>query len=201
MQFTIATIVAFLAATATAAPGSNWRDDKSKGNNKDAGRKGDWDAKAKSPFQFTSTYRVRAIGANVINQQNVATPGPANATGYMDFGINTFTEQICYNITLFNVEGGYQSPALTATHIHEAVAGRAGPPRLAFPNPGPVENGKRRNSAGCLTGPFKTGVKMADGRDTADGFKLSQIEANPSGFFSDSHTVFFPAGVVRGQLA
>jgi hypothetical protein len=32
------------------------------------------------------------------------------------------------------------------------------------------------------------------------GFSLKQIEANPAGFFTDSHTALFVAGVVRGQL-
>ena len=39
--------------------------------------------------------------------------------------------------------GNYSSPAITATHMHEAGAGRAGPPRLAFLNP-------VRRSCGCI---------------------------------------------------
>lgn len=45
-----------------------------------------------------------------------------------------------------------------------------------------------------------TGV-MANGADTGSGFKVAQIEANPAGFFTDSHTNLFSLGVVRGQLA
>lgn len=69
----------------------------------------------------------------------------------------------------------------------------------AFPNPaGPDE---RRTSVGCLTGPFKTGVtNMQTGKDTGDGFHVSQIVKNPKGFFTDSHTKQFVAGAVRGQL-
>ena len=52
-----------------------------------------------------------------------------------------------------------------------------------------------------LTGPFKTGLPGPDGvGDTGDGFHVKQIEANPQGFFTDSHTREFPSGVVRGQL-
>jgi hypothetical protein len=36
--------------------------------------------------------------------------------------------------------------------------------------------------------------------DTAEGFTLAQIEANPAGFFADVHTVAFPAGAIRGQI-
>ena len=89
------------------------------------------------------------------------------------------------------------SPALTATHIHQGLKGASGPPRIAFPNP--VGDDSYRNSIGCLKGPFKTGV-LANGVDTGTGFTVSQIEANPSGFFTDSHTKLFSLGVVRGQL-
>jgi len=50
-----------------------------------------------------------------------------------------------------------------------------------------------------ITGPFVTGLAPT-GTDTGAGFHVSQIEKNPKGFFTDSHTVDFVAGVVRGQL-
>jgi hypothetical protein len=55
-----------------------------------------------------------------------------------------------------------------------------------------------------LKGPFTTGINVTGSNppiDTGVGFKLTQIEANPAGFFTDAHTVLFPAGVVRAQLA
>lgn len=137
-------------------------------------------------------------------------PGPKDAIGYFYFGINSDLDTICYvrllslsqpqesstntvlqNITLFNVVGGYQSPAKTAR-------GACGTPRLTFPNP--VGNDKKRIRVGCLTGPFITGLMM-NGKDTGEAFKAAQIEANPAGFFADSHTKLFSLGVVRGQLA
>lgn len=106
------------------------------------------------------------------------------------------------NITLKGVTGDYQSPARTATHIHQAAKGASGPPRIAFPNPLPVSNDPNvvRRSSGCLTGPFLTGV-LSNGVDTGTGFTVKQIEDNPAGFFTDSHTVKYVPGVVRGQLA
>lgn len=89
------------------------------------------------------------------------------------------------------------SPALTATHIHQGARGASGPPRIAFPNP--VGDDKFRNSVGCIKGPFLTGI-LANGVDTGTGFNVAQIEANPAGFFTDSHTKLFSLGVVRGQL-
>lgn len=58
--------------------------------------------------------------------------------------------------SLTGVTGDYQSPAATATHIHESAFGQFGPPRLAFPNP--TGEGDRRTSVGCLKGPFRTGL-------------------------------------------
>lgn len=152
------------------------------------------------PFTFTSTYHVMAKGSEVVNASSLPAPGPAEAVGFFEYGINSFTDTICYNITLLNVVGAYQSPARTATHIHEAAKGKNGPPRVAFPNP--VGDDKYRNSIGCLRGPFVTGVtNPTTGKDQGDGFTLKQIEANPAGFFTDSHTALFVPGVVRGQLA
>lgn len=151
------------------------------------------------PDTFTSAFTVMATPDQVINNDGVAAPGQEGATGSFTFRINSDLEIICYDVRLEGVSGDYQSPAKTATHIHEAAAGQPGPPRIAFPNPEPVGDGPR-TSSGCLQGPFTTGV-MVDGVDTGEGFSLAEIEANPSGFTGDSHTVEYPAGVVRGQLS
>lgn len=57
-----------------------------------------------------------------------------------------------------------------------------------------------RNSKGCITGPFTTGV-LANGVDTGAGFKVEAIEPDPAGFFTDVHSSLAVAGAVRGQLA
>lgn len=150
------------------------------------------------PSSFTSAFTVMATPDEVINNDGEAAPGEPGAAGTFTFRINSELEIICYDIELTGVTGDYESPAKTATHIHEAAAGQPGPPRIAFPNPEPVGDGPR-TSSGCLQGPFTTGV-MADGVDTGEGFSLAEIEANPAGFTGDSHTVDYPAGVVRGQL-
>jgi len=151
------------------------------------------------PSEFTSAFTVMATPDQVINNDGDAAPGQDGATGTFTFRINSEQEIICYDIRLEGVSGDYQSPAKTATHIHEAAAGQPGPPRIAFPNPAPVGDGPR-TASGCLQGPFTTGVE-ANGADTGEGFSLAEIEANPAGFTGDSHTVDFPAGVVRGQLS
>lgn len=151
------------------------------------------------PASFTSAFTVMATPDQVINNDGVAVPGQPGAAGTFTFRINSDLEIICYDITLTGVSGDYQSPAKTATHIHQAAVGQPGPPRIAFPNPTPVGDGPR-TSSGCLQGPFTTGI-LANGVDTGEGFTLDQIEANAAGFTGDSHTVEYAAGVVRGQLS
>jgi hypothetical protein len=153
------------------------------------------------PERFTSAFVVNATPDQVIGTDG-ATPAPGEdgATGTFEFRINSDLEIICYDITLTGVTGDYQSMAKTSTHIHEAAIGAGGPPRIAFPDPAPVDGDEAlRTSSGCLQGPFTTGI-VNDGVDTGDGFTLAQIEANPAGFTGDAHTANFVPGVVRGQL-
>ncbi|GAA2565018.1 CHRD domain-containing protein [Pseudonocardia hydrocarbonoxydans] len=156
------------------------------------------DTEVPEPSSFTSMFTAMATPDMVVNADGVATPGEEGATGTFNYRINSDEEIICYDITLNGVTPPYESPARTATHIHEGTAGMAGPPRIAFPNPEDDGSGALR-SEGCLQGPFTTGV-APEGTDTGEGFSLAQIEADPSSFFTDSHTANFTAGAVRGQL-
>jgi hypothetical protein len=150
------------------------------------------------PDSFTSMYTVMATPDTIINNDGASVPGQPGATGEFNFRINSDDEVICYDITLRGVTGEYQSPAATATHIHEAAAGQPGPPRISLPNP--QGDGDVRTSSGCMQGPFTTGLEGDNGQDTGTGFSLKQIEANPAGFTGDTHTAEFAAGTVRGQL-
>jgi hypothetical protein len=148
------------------------------------------------PFKFTSTYHIVATPDQVING-TTPTGGLPGCTGFYDFGINSDIDLICWSIKLVGFRGEYQSPARTATHVHQAARGATGPPRLAFPNP--AGTGNERFSYGCMTGPFTTGI-LANGQDTGTGFRVKQIEDNPSGFFADVHSSLAVPGAVRGQL-
>ncbi|RZT84995.1 CHRD domain-containing protein [Pseudonocardia sediminis] len=155
------------------------------------------DTEVDEPASFTSMYTAMATPDTIINNDDQAVPGQPGATGTFNYRLNSDQEIICYDLTLNGIQGDYKSPAKTATHIHEAQPGQAGPPRIAFPNP--TGDGDVRTSSGCLQGPFTTGV-MADGQDTGTGFSLKEIEADPSAFFGDTHTAEYTAGAVRGQL-
>lgn len=150
-------------------------------------------------FAFTSTHAINAVPEEVVNGTE-PTGGLAGASGTFHFGINSAANMICYNITLHNFQGEFDSPATTATHIHEAARGASGPPRIAFPNPEPVNGDVAvRNSAGCISGPFTTGV-MVEGKDSGEGFHVEMIEANPAAFMADTHSSLALPGAVRGQM-
>ncbi|KAL8730015.1 MAG: hypothetical protein Q9166_004339 [cf. Caloplaca sp. 2 TL-2023] len=150
-------------------------------------------------FRFTSTYHILATPDQVVNGTTnpVFTGGLEGCEATYDFGINVDLDLICYSIKLSGFRGEYQSMAKTATHVHQGAKGRNGPPRLAFPNP--MGDGPERFSVGCLQGPFTTGL-IVDGKDTGTGFKLSQIQENPSGFFADVHSSLAVPGAARGQF-
>jgi hypothetical protein len=155
---------------------------------------------AQQLFAFSSTHFVNAVPEEVVNGTE-PTGGLAGASGTFNFGINSASNMICYNITLHNFQGEFDSPATTATHIHEAARGASGPPRISFPNPEPVEGNETvRNSAGCMKGPFTTGV-IVEGVDSGEGFHVSMIEANPAAFMTDTHSSLALPGAVRGQMA
>ncbi|KAF2124879.1 hypothetical protein P153DRAFT_400949 [Dothidotthia symphoricarpi CBS 119687] len=207
MLFTKSAVIAFLSATiVTAAPTNNVEargtakyDDDCKKDFDNKWKNDDWEKNEKI-FYFNKEIIVKAGPGNVVNNSNVAVPGQPGGRGIFKFGINVEENTICYNITLNGVTGNYMSPALTATHIHEGIKGRAGPPRLAFPNPTGPDS--KRVSYGCLTGPFRTGINATGTTtDTGASFHVRQIVANPAGFFCDTHTAAFPAGAIRGQLA
>ncbi len=70
-----------------------------------------------SAQDFTSIFNITATAGQVVASGNTTT-GQPGARGQFNFAINTRTDTICYDITLFGVSGPYQSLASTATHIH-----------------------------------------------------------------------------------
>ncbi|PWN18723.1 hypothetical protein BCV69DRAFT_239046, partial [Microstroma glucosiphilum] len=154
---------------------------------------------------FTSAFSSRGVPGNVIGKDGKAAFGPSNAFAHFGYKINSKEEIICFDIRTVNVTGDYHSHVFTATHIGQGAAGALGTPRIAFPNPVHVRTdhtgAEIRESKGCLQGPFMTNFTL-NGVDTGSnsGFTLSQIEANPSGFLTDTHTTDYIHGAVRGQL-
>ncbi|KAI9170646.1 hypothetical protein HJFPF1_00116 [Paramyrothecium foliicola] len=151
------------------------------------------------PVAVSSSYKIQAYPSEVVDTSDVKTGGFDGAYAEFTLDLNSGDNSLCYNVTLIGFRGEYESPALTATHLHEAGVGTSGPPRIAFPNP-EVSTDGQRYAIGCLTGPFRTGV-LNDGIDTGRDFHVGEIEHYPGGFYVDIHSSLAVAGAVRGQLA
>ena len=156
------------------------------------------------PSGFVQTSRfVTVVDAAQVTDGTDVGLGEEGATGVFDLKLDSVDNVICYAITLDGVSGPYQSPALTATHIHQNSVGETGPARVAFADPQPVDAGQPdgpRRSTGCVDGDAASFPSGAMDPDPGAGFDVAALEADPSGFYLDSHTAAFPAGAVRGQL-
>jgi hypothetical protein len=90
----------------------------------------------------TSTFTIEADPDQV-----VGAGGEPGATATYELTLDSVNGIVCYDVVTDGVSGGYSSPAVTANHIHEAAAGNAGPPRVAFADPVPVDDrGPRRRA-------------------------------------------------------
>lgn len=146
----------------------------------------------------TSTFSVSADPDQV-----VGAGGEPGATATYELTLDSVNGIVCYEVLTNGVSGDYSSPAVTANHIHEAAAGVAGPPRVAFADPVPVDEGDPdgvRISSGCAVTPQLTGT-AANGSDNGAGFDLADIESDPAAYYVDVHTEDFTPGAVRGQFA
>lgn len=97
-----------------------------------------------------------------LNPEEVIDGGTDGASGTAEISLYPDDETICFSITTDDVAPPYESPANTATHIHEAPEGDDGPPVVVFPDPQPRDPDAEyeRTSAGCLPGvlAFQTGA-------------------------------------------
>merc|ERR1712048_173903 len=149
VKMKVSQVAAVLAVTASASA-APWKDGKSWGGHWKGGWKNGHEQKCMDgPFEFTSTYSVVATPDQVVDSNNNPTGGLAGAKGLYEYGINSKEDYICWNIVLENFRGDYQSPADTATHIHEAPKGKSGPPRLAFPTRFLSETARRGSALGA----------------------------------------------------
>jgi hypothetical protein len=101
--------------------------------------------------------------------------GDPNANGTAS--IKTRGSEVCYDLRWSGVEA-------TASHIHKAAAGKAGPI---------VVNFFAEDSA--LAASTKTGCVQADSEVVA------AIAAKPANYYVNVHSADYPKGEIRGQLA
>jgi hypothetical protein len=101
--------------------------------------------------------------------------GDTNANGTAS--IRTRSGEVCYDLRWSGVDA-------TASHIHKAAAGKAGPI---------VVNFFAQDTA--LAGDKKSGCAKADSEVVA------AINAKPANYYVNVHSAEFPKGEIRGQLA
>ena len=102
--------------------------------------------------------------------------GDLDGTGSASFTLNQGQGTICFSWTAQDI-----SLPVTASHIHVAPAGTAGP--VVVPLTADDDDGV---ASGCVSGVSKDLVKA--------------IRQNPSGYYVNVHNAEFPGGAVRGQL-
>ncbi len=103
-------------------------------------------------------------------------PGDPDGTGTATITLMPGTAQVCWEIQV----SGITLPA-TASHIHEAPAGVAGP--VVIPLSAPDANGF---SSGCANVARE---------------QILEIMRDPEGYYVNVHNVDYPSGALRGQLS
>ena len=111
--------------------------------------------------------------ASLTGAAEVPGPGDLDGTGTARITVNVGQSTVCYEITVANI-----APA-TAAHIHEAVAGAAGPVVISLNAP---TSGR---SSGCAS---------------VDRELAKEIAKDPTEYYVNVHNAAFLGGAVRGQL-
>ena len=109
-----------------------------------------------------------------LSPENNVPPGPAGATGDATVEIDVEGGQVCHLINYANT-----GAPITLGHIHVGDPGVNGPVVVDFTN---LASG----AEACVA---------------ADSQLLSEIVANPGGYYVNLHTDPFPQGVLRGPLS
>ena len=100
--------------------------------------------------------------------------GPGNGNGTASVTLDPGAGTVCYDLTVT------LDPPASAAHIHRGEAGANGPVVVPFETP------STGSASGCAEG--------------VDAALISDIMANPSGFYVNVHNSAFPGGAIRGQL-
>lgn len=106
-------------------------------------------------------------------------PGDPDASGSAFISLNQGLGEVCFDLSWANIDG-----TVTASHIHVAPAGMAGPVVVplfvgqSFPGTG--------SASGCTSG--------------VDEELIKAIRQDPAAYYVNVHSTVFPAGAIRGQL-
>ena len=121
----------------------------------------------------------RPFATTLTGAAEVPGPGDPDASGSAAIVLNQGLGTVCFDVSWENVDG-----TVFASHIHEALAGVAGPVVVTL-----------------FTGAFG-GTDAVSGCTTGvDRDLIKAIRQDPSAYYVNVHsTPDFPAGAVRGQL-
>ena len=114
------------------------------------------------------------LTATLSGAAEVPGPGDTDGTGTANVTLNHGQGQVCYDITVSNIE----KP--TAAHIHVGAAGAEGGVKV------PLKAAADGSWKGCTT---------------VDKAVVKEIMDNPSNYYVNVHTADFPKGAIRGQLS
>jgi CHRD domain len=131
------------------------------------------------PLQLPGTALLAADlnGQNEVDEAGAPGAGDPDGSGTAAVQLTLDPPEVCATITVTGIE----LPA-TAAHIHVGAAGVNGPVVVPLPTPG--DDGI---AEGCVTEGLTTEL-------------VSQIAADPAGYYVNVHNATYPAGAVRGQL-
>ena len=111
--------------------------------------------------------------ATLDGKAEVPGPGDANGTGEFSGWFDPAMGRICYTLGVASLTNP------TMSHIHRGAAQVAGPPVVVLANP--AQN-------------------IADTCQPVAPALVSEIVANPAGFYVNVHTKEHPSGAIRAQL-
>jgi hypothetical protein len=119
------------------------------------------------------------VDAKMTGKQEV--PGPGSKKGKGDFQIflKPTQHKVCFNLDVKNLD------TITDAHIHKGAEGVAGPVKV------PLFVGQTLAGTGSYDGCVKNVKKKL----------IKKIIAAPEKYYANVHTIEFPNGAIRGQLA
>lgn len=116
----------------------------------------------------------RPLATMLTGAAEVPGPGDPDGSGTATIRLNLGQGEVCFELAVSGI-----APA-TASHIHVAPAGVAGP--VVVPLAPPTSG----TSSGCVA---------------ADPDLIKNIVKNPQEYYVNVHNAEFPAGALRGQLS
>jgi hypothetical protein len=119
------------------------------------------------------------VDAKMTGKQEVPGPGSKKGKGDMQIFLKPTQGKVCFNLDVKNLD------TITDSHIHKGAEGVAGDVKV------PLFVGQTLDGTGSYDGCVKH-VKAK---------LIKKIAAHPEKYYANVHTLDFPDGAIRGQLA